>query len=225
VIDKFMDKIKRFGYDGKIYRYFFNLEENFLPEKYHVFNNFSLFMFMRTVAYADPAKREDQLIVKSYTGDLTNLIYHRFDSTETEKSYVDAMCKVLDLFEEYAEYFNINNMTHPNHPVRVENEKSAEAHRKFDCINTMKSMGIEGYDEEWSSKELMEYMNKEIERMNEERAEKAATEPSEIEDEVETDEVNDDYTDEDFEAEMNEYIKEENEKLEKVEDDSPDVSE
>lgn len=220
VIDKFMDKIKRFGYDGKIYRYFFNLEETFMKEKYHVFNNFSLFMFMRTVAYADPGKREDQLIVKSYIGDLTNLIYHRFESTEAEAAYVSSMEKVLDLFEESAEYFNVNNMTHPNHPVRLENEKAAEAHRKFDCINTMKSMGITGYDEEWSSTELMKFMNEKIEHMNEERAAKSeeveAAEEESIEEDTDETVENDEELEEDFDAELDEYIKEENEKVDKA---------
>ena len=217
VIDKFMDKIKRFGYDGKIYRYFFNLEENFMKEKYHVFNNFSLFMFMRAVAYADPAKREDQLIVKSYVGDFTNLIYHRFDSSETEAAYIASMEKVLDLFEEYAEYFNVNNMTHPNHPVRMENEKNAEAARKQDCINTMKQMGITGYDEEWSSTELMKFMNEEIEKMNEERAAKSEAEENDSEDDVEKNtEESVEETDEDIDAELDKYIEEENKKLDEA---------
>ena len=58
IIKRYKDKIKLFGFNQKTYRYFFNIEENFLPESYHVFNNLFLFIYMRTVAYYDPYNKE-----------------------------------------------------------------------------------------------------------------------------------------------------------------------
>lgn len=203
VIDKYMSKMEKFGFKPQVFRYFFNIEENFLPEKYHVFNNFFLFFFMRFISYADPYSKEDQMVVKSFTGSLTNLIYHRFDSNESESEFIAAICKLLDLFEEYSVFFEINNSTHPKHPVRLSREREQEEEKRQDCINTMNKMHIEGYDPEWDSKKLMEYMNSEIERLEKLRAQqeeedkrrREAAEEEELEEEYDED-------DEDVEEEV-----------------------
>lgn len=199
VINRYKDKIVKFGFDVNLYKYFFNLEENFLSEEYHPFNNLFLFYYMRFVAYSDPYKEEDKLYVQSLTSAIANLIYHRFpkDKKETDEGSIDEsninaaeqrFIKILEkfasFFEDQREYFFENNTMRPGHPIREEMTAKREMERKAELIKKMSELNITGYDENMSANELQEYFNSKldevIEQQKKERdAEKAAVEAGE----------------------------------------------
>ena len=170
VINRFRDKIKKFGYNPDIYKYFFNLEENFLASKYSPFNNLFLFIYMRMTAYADPYNKDDKMMVQALTGALSNLVYHKFDSLEGEQFFLQVISEVLDKFIEseefdYVNYFKENNTTYEDHPVRKEVEALHEKNRKESLIRMLTEMKISNFDESMTADELQDIYNKETELM------------------------------------------------------------
>lgn len=168
IIDRFKSKISKFGYNVDIYKYFFNIEENFLPKKYSPFNNLFLFIYMRHVAYADPYNKDDKMMVQALTGAFANLIYHKFESLESEQFFIQVITEVLDMFIndfDYTDYFKENNTTYEEHPVRKEVEANHEKRRKEALINMLKNMNISTFDESMSADELQEIYNRETEIM------------------------------------------------------------
>ena len=165
VVDRFKLKIKKFGFDSLLYRYFFNLEENFLDEQYHAFNNLFLFIYMRFVSHADPYNKKDVMFVQSLTSSLANLVYHKFNSISNEDDFKNIIQKVVDKFMKYHDKFESDNSTHPTHPVRVEIDNKKQQERRKALIAKMEELKITGYDENASADELQEYLNTELEKM------------------------------------------------------------
>ena len=175
VIDRYKKKVSKFGFDPKLYKYFFNIEENFLDEKYHPFNNLFLFYYMRFIAYADPYDKTDKLFVQSVTSALANMIYHRFNSKTEEQKFIHVIEKFEDYFMDKYDYFMENNTSRPGHPVREQASAKYEADQKYRLIAKMNELGITGYDASVSAKELQEYFNTKMEEMLEaQRKEKEA---------------------------------------------------
>lgn len=123
VIEKYTSKITKFGYKADLYKNFFNIEENFLDEKYSPFNNLFLFISMRVIAYADPYNEKDKLMVSSLISALANLIYHKFDTTEEETMFKGVISSVLDEFYDNVDFYKENNTTYCNHPHRIRQNK------------------------------------------------------------------------------------------------------
>ena len=164
-MERCSSRIKKFGYEKDWYKFFFNLEEKYLPEEYKVFNNLFLFGSMRFISYADPYNKEDQAYVRALLNSLTGLIYNKFDEEVNEK-----IIKVIEAYDNYykadAEYFNENNTTHPNHPVRVQYSRKREADRKEALVKAMQSMKIAVPENlEMSADELQKYYNDKVEEM------------------------------------------------------------
>lgn len=165
VVDRFKLKIKKFGFDSLLYRYFFNLEENFLDEQYHAFNNLFLFIYMRFVSHADPYNKKDVMFVQSLTSSLANLVYHKFNSISNEDDFKNIIQKVVDKFMKYHDKFESDNSTHPTHPVRIEIDNKKQQERRKALIAKMEELKITGYNENASADELQEYLNTELEKM------------------------------------------------------------
>lgn len=167
IIDKFRKKIGKFGFNEDIYKYFFNLEENFLPEKYYPYNNLFLFIVMRHIAYSDPYNKVDKMQVQSIYSAMANLIYHKFDKEEREAQFIKFIESILDLFIDagYTEKFTECNITNPNHPARIEADKKREADRKIALISKMNEMNITGYDVNSTADELQKYMNDKLDEL------------------------------------------------------------
>ena len=164
-MERCSSRIKKFGYEKDWYKFFFNLEEKYLPEEYGVFNNLFLFGSMRFISYADPYNKEDQAYVRALLNSLTGLIYNKFDEEVNEK-----IIKVIEAYDNYykadADYFNENNTTHPNHPVRVQYSRKREADRKEALVKAMQSMKIEIPENlEMTADELQKYYNDKVEEM------------------------------------------------------------
>ena len=180
VIDRYKKKISKFGFEPDLYKYFFNIEENFLPEKYHAFNNLFLFYYMRFIAYADPYNKTDKLFVQTLTSSLANTIYHKFNSTIEEQKFLNIIERFEDYFMDKYDYFMENNTTRPGHPVREQANAKYEADRKARLIAKMNELKIEGYDENMSAKELQEYFNESIEKMLEEQKQERDSKNSKV---------------------------------------------
>lgn len=126
VIEKYKGKASKVGFNPNVYKYFFNLEEKFLDEEYHVYNNLYLFFVMRYIAYADAYNKEDRMYCQSIFNNMANLIYHKFTTEDDENNFKNVMCAFLDYFKDDYEYFEKYNFTHPKHPRRIEKDKEHE---------------------------------------------------------------------------------------------------
>ena len=181
VIERFNSKVPKFGFDPNIYKSFFNLEENFLPEEYHPFNNIFLFNYMRFVAYSDPYNKEDKLFVQRMTSAMAGLIYHRYNNVTLEENFINIVKKFDDNFMEYKDFFYENNTTRPNHPVRVQQSAKMEADRKNEMIRLLKEINVTDYDENMSSKELAALFNERYKEYSEAASKKLEEETPEEE--------------------------------------------
>lgn len=156
VVTKFKNKIKKYGYNTDIYLRFFDIEENFLDEKYHPFNNLFLFIYMRYVGYSDPYNKDDGLYVRSITGNIANLIYHRFDTTDSEKEFIKFIELVLDKFIEagYTDIFIMDNTSYKNNADNVRARAVMEEQKRDLVTRKLKYYNIE-YSDDMSLDELM----------------------------------------------------------------------
>ena len=154
IMDKFYAKMKMFGFKQDLYTYFLNIEETFLDEKYHPFNNLFLFIYARMIAYSDPYNKKDVMFVNAINSGLASLIYHKFESTEQELNFKGIIMGIDDYFMEYRDYFVENNTTYEKHPERIHYESSKEDALKKFYIDKLHSLDINDFDENLSSKEL-----------------------------------------------------------------------
>ena len=183
IVNRFKKVITKFGFGDSLFKYFFNLEENFLDEKYIPFNNLFLFIYMRFVGHADPYNNSDKMYVQALTSSMANLVYHRFEASTLENSFIDTVKTVLDKFMDYREKFVNENTTQPNHPQRIAADNRRNQERRAALINKMQELQITGYDENASADELQQYMNTKLEEMIQ------AQKPAEAEDVEEVNET------------------------------------
>lgn len=140
-------KLKQLGYQNNLWQSFFNIEEDFLEEKYHAFNNLFLFQIMSFVAYIDPSKEADKLFTGtliSYTG---NLIYNRFNSEAEKERFIKVITDWLDLYEPYREKFEKENVMSPTHPTRIARMKEEEQSVREMIYANLTEAGYEVTDE------------------------------------------------------------------------------
>ena len=157
----------KFGFDKDWYKFFFNLEENYLPEEYHVFNNLFLFNVMRFIGYQDPYNVKERGMVQSIINSLTGLKYHKFADTGMEEVIIQLIKDYDGYFEEYREKFEKENTTHPNHPARIESNKKADADRRNEILASLEKFGLEIPEkvDEMSTRDLHKYFNDAMEDM------------------------------------------------------------
>lgn len=184
IVNRFKKVITKFGFGETLFRYFFNLEENFLSDEYKPFNNLFLFIYMRFVGHADPYNKSDKMYVQALTSSMANLVYHRFEASTLEVSFIDTVKAILDKFMDYREKFENENTTQPNHPQRIAADNRRNQERRAALIDKMKELQITGYDENASADELQQYMNAKLEEMIQ------SQKPAEAE-EVEVEEIDD----------------------------------
>lgn len=157
----------KFGFDADWYKFFFNLEENFLPEEYHAFNNLFLFNVMRFIGYQDPYNTKDRGMVQAIVSSLTGLVYHKFADTEMENVIISLIKDYDSYFEDQREKFMKDNTTRPNHPVRLEQSKKADADRRNELFAAMVKFNFEIPENaaDISTRDLQEYFNNKMEEM------------------------------------------------------------
>lgn len=122
LMERFRNKIKKLGYDEKIYLSFLNLEEKFLEEKYHVYNNLFLFHVVRYIVHVDTYSKDQRLFATTIITNLGNLVYNRFTSDTLRTKFLNVIRDFLDRFSGSYERFDKYNVLHPNHPTRIEKQ-------------------------------------------------------------------------------------------------------
>lgn len=169
---KFMSKIKKFGYKEDIYKNFYGIEEKFLPEQYAPFNNIFLFIYIRMIAYGDPYSKTDRMLVESLTSGIANLIYHKFDSVESEQYFISVIESIDDKFIDDVEYFKENNSTYEFHPDRVKAQQEHDAHRREALIKSLTRLKVTDFDENMDIDELQKLYSDTVESMIDTQLEK-----------------------------------------------------
>lgn len=153
IVDGFLDE-KKFEYIWKKYsnnvkylnispgtiKRFYHIEEMFLHESYHPFNNLFLFIVIRFIAYMNPHNNRDMLYANALIVKCDHLVYHRFDSLEDEESFKTTIKTILNMFmsDEYIALFEQKNTSSPTHPMRIAIDE-AKRKQTFDLyMNTLK---------------------------------------------------------------------------------------
>lgn len=143
IIEKFAKKLPKCGFNANIYQFFFNIEEMFLDEKYHPYNNLFLYMYMRYVAYMNTNSKSDVLYVQSITSAMSQLIYHKFPNSENEKAFISIVKKTLAYFKPYVDEFKKHNSTYPKHELRRQSEIQHQLERLNSVIDGRKTLGMD----------------------------------------------------------------------------------
>ena len=168
MIDKFISKCEQFGVSKDVYHYLLNIEENFLEEKYHVFNNFFLHAAMRYIGHCGYEESDE---MKTIIQNLLNLVYNRYYSDEVKEIFLTSIRSFLDMFEDVRDIFDEGNILHPGHPYRIQKEKEREAGMRKDIYEKLDEMlgamrpPISDLDEK-SIPELIEYYNEQVKICN-----------------------------------------------------------
>ena len=183
-ISRYENKIKKFGYNPDIYKRYFNIEEDFLDEKYHPFNNLFLYIYIKMVAYSDPYNNADGMFVRSLTAGLANLIYHRFSSTESEDKFKEIISSVLDKFMPFVEEFKANNRTYKNNEERKKVEQNYNEKRRALLTDKLNLFNL-AYDENASIDELQKIYNDYVDALQTEQLDKYDAEKVKIQEDGE----------------------------------------
>ena len=128
ILERYYAKCNQLNLTANVFRYFMNIEEKHLDEKYHPFNNFFLFHCVRYMAYLDAIDNEVQF--KAIVGTLTKLVYDTFPNDQVKETTINMIKAYLDRFieEGYTDMFIERNVSYPKHPERL--EKDAEREKK-----------------------------------------------------------------------------------------------
>ena len=126
VVKRYYDKCAQINLNADVFRYFMNIEENNLEEKYHPFNNLFLFHCIRYMAYLDTTYNDIQF--RTIVGSLTKLIYDSFPNNECKETFLNTIRTYLDKFIDagYTDYFIEHNISYPKHPERIKKDKMRE---------------------------------------------------------------------------------------------------
>lgn len=151
LMKKFRDKCEQFGLATDIVSHLFNIEENFLEEEFHVYNNLYLFFIMEKLGYANDDEIED---VKQAMRNLINLVYNRFYSADNREIFLESMRGFLRRFEPYREVFNEKNILHPNHPHRIQKDAEMAAMEKAKYLAYIEKEFPEAVDTEEKTEEF-----------------------------------------------------------------------
>lgn len=161
VLQKFENKLKSSGYKKNSYKYLFNIEEMFLPEEYHVYNNLYLFFIARFVAYANTSSDIDKMYIQSIFINTINLVYHNFQTAEDENRMIEIVKTVDDHFTQYEDYFRENNSTAPMHPKRIAMEKDYEEKKRAILMQKLTDENVQ-FDSSLKTAELEALYRKEV---------------------------------------------------------------
>ena len=192
IMKKFKSRIIKQGCNEEIYKMFFNIEEKFLPNEYHDFNNIFLFHVMRFVAHTDSYSKADRLKVSSILLKLYNLLYHKYPTIEMENDTINIIKKFDDYFFKFEDEFKERNVTSPNHPVRIKRDNEYEQKVRMMIIASLQNEGIEP-DTRLSTEELRNMLQDIINKKQSESVDN--TETDNVEDISETNDDIDVYVD------------------------------
>lgn len=118
ILKRYKDTASKLNLDQNIYARFVNLEERYLPEQYHAFNNLFVFITIRMIAYTDTKSKSETAYVGAILQQLTKLFYNKFTDEGKEK-FITTVENVLNYFIDYVEKFKKGNESYKEHPYRI----------------------------------------------------------------------------------------------------------
>lgn len=120
LMKRFFAKCHRYNIDPYAYKRNLDLEEKYLPEEYHPFNNFFLFIAISHIAYIyeENGGLEAYLVL----GNMEKLFTNTFPTEESKQLFLDAITGMLDVFESYRDVFMEKNQLWSKHPMRIKKE-------------------------------------------------------------------------------------------------------
>ena len=134
-----------------------DLEEKYLEEKYHPFNNLFLFYYMRFVGHMNPYNIEEAEKVAALTTELLGLVYKQFTDAEAEEEFKNVIRSFDDMFEDDVEKFKEDNATYPKSKYRLEKDAVYAEKRKeslLQALNILDPENTRGYKDDMSVDEL-----------------------------------------------------------------------
>lgn len=229
MMERFDAKCKQFGLSHDVYGYLLDIEERYLEEKYHVYNNFFLFAALRFIGHCDGSEINE---AKETIQCMLNLVYSRFYSDEVKEIFLNTIRKFLDEFEAEYDRFDKDNILQPNHPYRIEKKKAKDAETRKKIYEFLEKNGyIEDKEnapeelEEMEIADLISYYNEKVAELDAQKeAEKKAAEAEESDDEEEDEEDVEDEEESDDEESTEDTSVEETEET-PSEEDSDDTDE
>lgn len=173
VVNKFRASAKKFGYKPDVFTHFLNIEENFLPEEYHPFNNFFLSICMTYVGYASIDIPTDKLYVSTLISSLASLTYHTYKETEDEKKFIGIIESILDKFMKDEEHgaeiydrFKLQNRSYKNHPDKIKADELNRQIRRDTIFKRMEELKIDNpFGEDCDVEEAREYLATKVEEL------------------------------------------------------------
>ena len=101
---------------------------------------------MRMVAYANANDKKDKMFVRSLTGALAELFYHKMDDID-ETAFLEIVKTVDNNFKDKKDYFRENNTTSPNHEMRKEQNMKLDEKRKKAILDKFCDLKYPNYSE------------------------------------------------------------------------------
>ena len=125
ILKRYKDTAGKLNLNKDIYARFVNLEEKYLPEQYHAFNNLFVFITIRMIAYADTTSKSDVTYIGAILQQLTKLFFNKFGEEDKEK-FILTVENVLNYFIDYTEKFKKDNESYKEHPYRIKMKELRE---------------------------------------------------------------------------------------------------
>ena len=156
---KYYDKCNQVKLNANVFSYFLNLEEKYLEEKYHPFNNLFLFRCMRYIGTLDITESNRQF--RAIVGALTKLVYDKFPNEEAKEQTLGAIRSYLDRFIEdgYTDLFIEKNTSYPKHPERLKKDAEREQSAREYYYSILRQVEHGKTDEELSAMTIPELAN------------------------------------------------------------------
>ena len=170
MMTKFSDKCQQFGLTKNLYTYLLDIEERYLDEKYHVYNNFFLFTALRFISHCGESEINE---AKEVIQCMLNLVYNKFYSEDVKEIFLGTIRKFLDQFEDVRDVFDEKNILHPNHPYRIEKQKMREMSLRkkiYDDLEKNAGIVVSEHQEELDALEINELLSYYDEKVKEHKA-------------------------------------------------------
>lgn len=159
LMERFNNKIPKFGFTTDVFKKLLNLEERYLDEEYWAYNNLFLFNYIRFVAHASPYSNTDKEYVKVFTNMMLALVYHEFTDDEAEEEMKNVIRTFDDNFKDYYQEFLDKNLSYPKSKERLDSKTKMDNKIKMKLLNKLLELDPEntlGYNSAMTYEELLE---------------------------------------------------------------------
>ena len=112
VLDRYGKRCGAFGVQFEMYNNLLHIECKFLPEKYHVYNNFFIYIIISMIAYGKPYNELYTMTVKKMILNCNKLMFNGFGNSDSRDGFISVICKSLDEFEHYRDEFDAGNTSY-----------------------------------------------------------------------------------------------------------------